>query len=942
MTTMSLSSQYNDLQDFLQKHSTKADKNTNSNESKEITHTRIGNKDLNVYGGSFHIPTDKLPTFYRLYYDYIFVKGKKEYLTEKQLKDNGPCLVDLDFRYSYDVESRQHTSEHIRDIIQIYLEEFRNMFEMNDTTTFPIFVMEKPNVNRVAKDEVTKDGIHFIFGIQMDITMKIMLRENVLKQFEDVVDLPITNSFDKVIDDGIANGTVNWQLYGSQKPGNEAYRLTHYLTANYNANDDELVTTTKSLKEFDLMNNFHLLSAQYDKHIKLELKSQFKEEYEKRLSKPKTKVKKPSKINLTIESDSVEETNAVIRLEDITNAEILQKAVDAMLATFGNKELSKKEIHYYTQILPEKYYEPGSHLMNRKVAFALKNTDERLFLSWVMLRSKASDFDYASIPSLYYEWSHHFNKNDENKSQRQELTKASIIYWAKQDAREEYEKIKSQTLDQLIEDSIFESGEWDYAMVLYQMFKDQYVCSSLKNKTWYRFKGHRWEQDEGQRLRLAISQDLHMAYARKIDQYLAQMHDYSQNDTTHEKLQRKINKITELQIKFKKTNDKNNIMREAAEIFYDNDFVNNMDNNPYLLGFENGVVDLRTGEFRDGRCQDYITKSTKQNYIPYNLFTEKEKQIEVEIHDFMKKIFPLPRVCSYMWDHLASCTLGVKKQHTFNIYRGSGSNGKSMLTDLMTHAMGDYKGTMPITLVTDKRTTLGSATPEIMALKGVRYAVMQEPSTKVTINEGVMKELTGGDQILGRALYCSSEVFNPQFSLAVCTNALFEVKARDDGTWRRMKLVDFISKFVGEGDVYNDKTPYVFPKDVDLKEKLPSWASVFISLLVKRVCETGGIVIDCPEVTEANTNYRLSQNALMLFINDKIESQQNEDGISFSIISSQFKAWYTQNYDIKTMPKAQDLREVIIEKFGNPKTKNKWFNFIIKHDEDNVEEIMNG
>ena len=82
------------------------------------------------------------------------------------------------------------------------------------------------------------------------------------------------------------------------------------------------------------------------------------------------------------------------------------------------------------------------------------------------------------------------------------------MYWAKQDAFEEYEKVKKSTIDSYIEETIFEAGDWDYAMVLFHMFKDKYVCSSITNKKWFTFKKHRWERDEGQTLRMAISKDL--------------------------------------------------------------------------------------------------------------------------------------------------------------------------------------------------------------------------------------------------------------------------------------------------------------------------------------------------------------------------------------------------------------------------------------------------
>ena len=117
MTTMisSSSSHYNDLSDFLTKHNAKNHQQGNPN-SKNITHTRIGSQELNIYGGSFTIEKDDLQTFYRLYYEHVCVKGRKEYLTEKQSESNGPLLIDFDFRYDFSVTKRVHTQEHIQDI----------------------------------------------------------------------------------------------------------------------------------------------------------------------------------------------------------------------------------------------------------------------------------------------------------------------------------------------------------------------------------------------------------------------------------------------------------------------------------------------------------------------------------------------------------------------------------------------------------------------------------------------------------------------------------------------------------------------------------------------------------------------------------------------------------------------------------------------------------
>jgi P4 family phage/plasmid primase-like protien len=929
-TMKSSSSHYNDLPDFLSKHT--VDKNaTSGSQPKTITHTRIGNKELNVYGGSYSINKEELPLFRRLYYEHVFVKNRKEYLTERQLNGNGPILVDLDFRYDYEVTERMHTPEHVSDMVQLYLEELKKMFVFEENTSFPIYIMEKPTVNRVHTKQITKDGIHMIIGIQADNILQTILRDKIVEQIGDVWELPLKNNWSDVLDEGISKGPTNWQMYGSQKPGYDVYKVSYYLTATLDVTDNNWVTTAKNPKEIDISTDLHLLSAQCDSHIKYRLNEKFQLVYESYVDRNVVKVKKAvskSKLNIVFE----EEQDGELTISDIINHDKLTQAMDFILGQLKHNEQHIKEIHQYTQILPEKYYNPGSHLLNRKVAFALKHTDDRLFLSWVMLRAKASDFDYASISSLYNEWKYNFHKRPDG------ITRASIIYWAKQDAIEEYQNVKKNTIDQYIEDTIFEAGDWDYAMVLYHLFKDKYICSSITNKKWYVFKKHRWEKDEGQRLRLAISTDLFELYSEKQAQYLADAQHYEPNDEHHEKFQRKIKKIAEICIKLKKTNDKNNIMREASEIFFDQDFVKNMDSNPYLMCFTNGVFDFKTKEFRDGYPQDYISKSTGIAYIHQD---KTSKEIEREIITFMTQLFPQPDLCKYMWSHLASVLIGIKKEHAFNIYRGSGSNGKSILTDLMSQCLGDYKGTVPITLVTDKRSTIGGATPEVMQLKGVRYAVMQEPSKDAIINEGIMKELTGGDPLLGRALYCDSEIFIPQFSLVVCTNALFEIKSNDDGTWRRMKLVDFVSKFISEGETHTDDTQHVFLKDKSLKEKLPKWAPVFISLLVKIVCETDGEVIDCPEVVAASNKYRQSQDAISGFIMDKLIQVDNPYGVSQTSLNNVFKEWFQMNYGHRKVPKLSELIDVVNKKFGNRQAKsNKWYNFKIRIDDNDSDNVL--
>ena len=933
---MEQSSTYRDLNEFLAKHHAKNTKekssvinlnnstdNGNSNTPSTFTHTRIPDKDNNIYPGSYIIPKEELDVFYGFYYTSIFVNKNKEYLTERQVV-GGPMVVDFDFRYSYDVTTRLHTKTHISDMVCEYLERLKECYLIPPEKSFDVFIFEKPNVNRLTDGSLTKDGIHMLIGLQVDNAMQCLIREKMIEKLEEMwSDLPLINSFSSVLDEGISKGKTNWQLFGSRKPGNEAYELTHHFIISIDPADGEFMMNEDDVVNFNLKKQFSKLSVQYDKNPKFEINPKIISEYNKFLT-TKPEMKKASskvKMNLIIENEECDDE--YISVTDIKDEATLNKAIQIMLTNFKQNEYELKDTHYFTDALPKKYYEPGSHLLNRQVAFALKQTDERLFLSWIKLRSKADDFDYNTIPKLYDEWKK-MKKSNQNGCK---VTRKSIMFWVRKENFEEYKKIKENTIDYYLEKA-FETGtDNDIAFVLKQMFKDNYTCVSYDKKgIWYRFKNHKWVQDKGLSLRAKISEDLFNLFTQKSEILQKEFYEYGENDERRIYLQKKIKMISEVGLKLKKTIDKDHIMREAAELFYDSEFIKNVDTNKYLLCFNNGVVDFSTKTFREGYPEDYITKSTKINYVPYDENNVEFKKNMEEIEDFMNKLFPIPDLKRYMMDHLSSCLIGTNKNQTFNVYHGSGSNGKSIIADLMSVTLGEYKGTVPITLVSDVRGKIGGTSDEVLKLKGVRYAVMQEPSKSTKLNEGIMKELTGGDPIQARGLYSESEIFEPQFSLVVCTNNLFDIESNDDGTWRRIRKCDFLSKFVDEGEKHTDNTQYIFPKDKNLKDKLPLFAPVFASMLVNRAFETGGIVLDCETVMKASNKYRNGQDHISAFINERIvKTESKDDIIGKQGLREDFKIWFEITQGSRKVPKGEELFEKMNGIFN--KCKKGW-NFV--------------
>ena len=156
-----------------------------------------------------------------------------------------------------------------------------------------------------------------------------------------------------------------------------------------------------------------------------------------------------------------------------------------------------------------------------------------------------------------------------------------------------------------------------------------------------------------------------------------------------------------------------------------------------------------------------------------------------------------------------------------------------------------------------------------------------------------------------------------------------------------MKVTEFMSKFITEGEIHYHDNNYVFPKDKTLKEKLKNWAPAFIGILVDIASKTMGEVIDCSQVVESSNKYRESQDCLSKFINTNI-IKKSGFSIKKTELNAAFKTWFGDNYGNERMPKLSDLDELISRKFGPINTKtNKWSNIsiIIHEDEYDVETI---
>lgn len=901
-------------------------------EDKPYTNSRIT-------GGSYHIPDDKYDKFIDLHYAQNILGGRLDSITEFQHLAKGPILVDLDFRFPYSINTRQYEKDHLDDLVFTYLNLLKKMYAFDSKSKFSIYVMEKPNCRQMKDDDCTKDGIHLIIGINAERKMQVILRKKVMDELSKIwEDMPFKNTWEDILDKGIVHGTTAWQLYGCAKPNCDPYKLTYvYEIDGLDTRDMNFSINCQPASKIDLKSIIHKMSARYTHHPEFKYTPSFAKTMED--TNFDIKKKSTSFTNLQNLSHSAQTTPRInastlsFTNEDVAramNQEELDGYVQTFIETIDKHDYKLIELYQMTMALPATYYESGAYSKWVRVGWALKRTDARLFVVWAKFSSQMKTFSYTSdLPDLYDRW----NKfSDENVAG---LTERSIVYWVKEENPEKYREIMANSVSYKLEETLglaeqFDpeldkidrrgSGDYDIACVLHALFKHDYICVGVKNNVWFKYVEPCWREcDSGTELRQAISNELrayYLKYCRKISGISSSL---DPNNPEHAVLIPKykgyIDKILKITSRLSNTNDKKNIMIEAKEWFFDKEyrFLNNLDANRYLLCFRNGVVDFAKKEFRKGRPEDYISMCTNINYIGKE---ERSEEFVAEIRKFMSELFPGdPALEKYMWQHLASTLIGALPDQTFNMYIGEGQNGKSLLVSLMTLVLGEYKQDLPLSILIDKQQKIGAVSPELACLKGARYVVGNEPDKGEVINAGRMKALTSGlDMISARVPY-SSKMLNyyPQFKMALCTNELMTIHSTDHGTWRRIRIVPFRSKFC-DNPVSNDPDhPYQFKINRELEKRINDWKEVFASMLVDIAYETGGKVDDCPTVLEASGKYRQSQDYIAAFMDDMLVEGPGES-IKQSELSNIFEEWY-RNTQGGGVPKVKDLYLYIEKRF---------------------------
>lgn len=879
-------------------------------------------------GGLFNIPDSNLP----MLFDLLANTTRPISLTEKHPLCKSSMVIDFDFRLKEKPTTRIFDDNLIKEIVQLY---HKHMINMGiDGEYLKTYVLTRKD--GYLDKSLYKDGFHLQLPyVTIDYESQYELRKRVITDLTTMTNFPKTlNSLEDVVDISVIERN-NWLLLGCQKPIIGSYPtvyrepyVIHRIYTNVNG------TTTKYSLKNHTLSNYESISLLSIRNIGG--KQIIKTNYESVTPTPTvspTLISSPALISLPtlISSDQTKEPKL---LEEPIPTDLMRDLLSC---------------------LDDRWCEQYNLWCG---------------VGWV-LHNIAQDKD--PMLKIFIEWSKQSSKYREGCCEQLFATArktgkilglGSLVDWIKEDHKEGHEEVLDRlnnlNLLSILITKTFTGCSEPIANLVKKLYGTQYVCTSIKYNKWYHFSKtkHRWvEIDKAHDLFSDLGQKLEKYYRpyikncdeqekeltaqltevkekiSKIRQEVRKIKKRQPCDAREKEIQTQTEELDQLLISkstlsdnLKQANKQAKMVRSVSEIvsdmggkekqmkecamkFYRSDFEEQFDANPYLIGFENGVYDLTTGKLRDGIPEDMITMSTNINCIE---FSEDDENI-INIYEFLSQVFPDDSLRDYVVILLASLLEGKNPNEKFHIWTGVGGNGKSKLLELFEKSFGQYAAKIPVTVITQKnKATSSSATPEVSCLKGKRTISTQEPDDAGgNFNTGTIKEWTGGDRITCRPLYGEQFMFKPQFKMIFCCNKLPKLPPDDEGTWRRISVVHFSSKFVDNPDPHNINE---FKKDVQLSEKISGWAEAFMYILLQhyKVYQQTGLK-EPEQVKSATLHYQQNTDTVGIFIENNMEKDSTQNAyVSLVNIWRAFQS--SDEYD-KNINK-NSFKALLIKKLG--------------------------
>ena len=921
--------------------------------------------DCNITGmgkpwlGKFKIPEEEYVKFLELAHDHVFVHEQAHSLVEKH-KAQSPILIDLDFRYaSGGPLRRRFTDEQIRTFVAAYADAFARFFREilnkdGESVKLQFFVALKPAPE--GSSDAHKDGIHIVCPtlttapeIQYAIRGYLLQTGAIERIFGET---GMTNDAQDCLDISVI-ARNNWFLYGASKPDKAWYKVENVYSVAIPETYTEALTSDdleqESLEQWTPMDLIKLQSLQYghDTRTNLEQREEVEPEWCQLLQRwgKGAKWVKPMKSPALLPTTGPTEALGPMFSLDAPVAPTAAEAADAMVQISGlsvRTPPSTEDIALAHKLVREclnpikraKTYDDWVKL--GLLLHNIAHTNESLKV-WAEFSRRVPGCESKPDKEYIDKWKALPAEASAIQRGRKPLTMGTMRHWAREDSPTIYDDIMKVISINLayLNDSGTHVSIADMAVGLY---KEEFRCTPPRKGAaaaamdWYQFPpdSHTWRSlKTGMRLRERLSNDVRGYYLLADAQATTRRAVPTIDESERERLEEKCKKLRKVQVQLQNSGFKDSVMKEAVEKFYDEEFLQHMNQDASLVGFSNGVIDLRNQSadgqlhvvFRSGRPDDCVSFQMGRGmlgldaipYIPYDAAAPEQ----IEIMDFFTKIYPDPVLREYALTLFSSCLEGANREQKFYIMTGVGSNGKSKIVELMSKTFGEYQESIGTTALTRKRPDSGAANPDLVVLKCKRFVSMSEPDEGEKINTASMKQLSGEDTVKARALFQDQDQFVIMAKIFMLCNDLPPVSSTDGGTWRRLRVIPHVAKFV-DHDKPTDPLNYVYYKDLMLDGKIARWRPYFASLLV-HYYETrylrGGLK-EPAQVTAASTKYKEENDAFASFSQDCLVREVGAE-IKTRDILQRYKEWMKYNPGRKVLQTSAILQKMT-ELYGQP------------------------
>jgi len=297
----------------------------------------------------------------------------------------------------------------------------------------------------------------------------------------------------------------------------------------------------------------------------------------------------------------------------------------------------------------------------------------------------------------------------------------------------------------------------------------------------------------------------------------------------------------------------------------------NWDCDLWLLGCENGVLELRAGTLRPGSPEDRITKTTGIAYDPEAECPRWEQFLQEIMLGYAVLVHYLRRIVGYT-------LTGLTAEQCLFLLFGTGANGKTTLVETLLALSGDY-GTKTAFDSFLRRREESETRHDLATLEGKRLVVATEAPKGKALAEVVVKEITGGDTIRARHLYRDSFQFKPQAKLFLAANHKPTIHGTDEAIWRRIRLIPFVF------------TVPEHQRDPRLLEKLRAELPGILNWALTGCLEWQREGLQTPEEVRAATEgYRAEQDLIGAFLADSTVEDETAS-TPVSLLYNAYAAW---------------------------------------------------